>query len=113
MKDKEVEKNEQVVEESQSPAPAGQGKALPRATAAISAIAVAGLALPAVAAEAPAAAVEQKTQESAEEAQTPEISESALDQLLKSADLKIGKSVRVIKALEIQPGAVIAKQYDR
>lgn len=42
-----------------------------------------------------------------------EISKDKLTELLKKADLKIGKNVRVIKGLEIKPGAVIARQYDR
>lgn len=42
-----------------------------------------------------------------------EIAQASLDKLLKEATLEIGKNVRLIKALEINPGAVIAKQYDR
>jgi hypothetical protein len=42
-----------------------------------------------------------------------EISKGTLEELLKSKGLAIGKNVRVIKALEISPGSVIAKQYDR
>lgn len=42
-----------------------------------------------------------------------EISKPALEKLLRQATLEVGKNVRVIKALEISPGAVIAKQYDR
>ena len=42
-----------------------------------------------------------------------EISDAKLHDLLESADLKIGVNVRVIKALEVNAGAVIAKQYDR
>lgn len=42
-----------------------------------------------------------------------EISKATLDKLLNDATLEVGRNVRVIKALEISPGAVIAKQYDR
>jgi hypothetical protein len=42
-----------------------------------------------------------------------EIDEDKLEELLKSSELEIGKNVRVIKALEIGPGSIIAKQYDR
>ena len=39
----------------------------------------------------------------------PEISKEQLEELLKSK----GKNLREIKTLEINPGSVIAKQYDR
>ena len=42
-----------------------------------------------------------------------EISQERLQELLAKADLKIGENIRIIKGLEIQPGSVIAKQYDR
>jgi hypothetical protein len=42
-----------------------------------------------------------------------EISKSKLEELLKSQDLVVGKNVRVVKTLEIAPGAVMARQYDR
>ena len=42
-----------------------------------------------------------------------EISRDRLSELLKKADLKVGENIRIVKGLEIQPGAVIAKQYDR
>jgi hypothetical protein len=45
--------------------------------------------------------------------QIVEISNATLERLLKQSELKIGKNVRVVKALEIQPGAIIARQYDR
>lgn len=42
-----------------------------------------------------------------------EISEEKLEELLSKAQLEIGKNVRVLKGLEIRPGSIIAKQYDR
>ncbi len=42
-----------------------------------------------------------------------EISEEKLKELLDSAELKIGRDVRVVKGLEIRPGSIIARQYDR
>jgi hypothetical protein len=102
---KETEQNEQE-QQKQEEAPS---RPVSRASAAIAAIAVAGLAMPAVASELPQ--VENTAVEQA--AQPTELSNEALDNLLKGADLKAGKSVRVIKTLEIRPGAVIAKQYDR
>ncbi|MEW8290623.1 MAG: hypothetical protein AB2672_08810 [Candidatus Thiodiazotropha endolucinida] len=42
-----------------------------------------------------------------------EISEDKLKELLSKTDLKLGKDIRVLKGLEIKPGAVVAKQYDR
>ena len=42
-----------------------------------------------------------------------EISEEKLKELLDSAELKIGRDIRVVKGLEIRPGSIIARQYDR
>lgn len=55
----------------------------------------------------------KKTPKSPKGAVLVEISKAALDKLLNDATLEVGRNVRVIKALEINPGAVIAKQYDR
>lgn len=70
------------------------------ATAAVAAAAVTALGSPAVAAtqaqdERPAFTVEQ------------------LDDMLASADLENADNVRVVQALEVNPGAMIARQYDR
>jgi hypothetical protein len=86
------------------------------AAAGLAALAVAGLALPAAGAQLNTQEkVQQATvEQSANTAQAPELSNEALEQLLKSADLKIGSpSVRVVKALEIRPGSVLSVQYDR
>lgn len=42
-----------------------------------------------------------------------EISKGTLQELLKANQLTIGQNVRLIKGLEISPGSIIAKQYDR
>jgi hypothetical protein len=42
-----------------------------------------------------------------------EIDELTLKEFLDANDLKLGDQVRLIKGLEIMPGAIIAKQYDR
>jgi hypothetical protein len=42
-----------------------------------------------------------------------EISKDTLEKLLSEKIVEIGKNFRVIKTLEIHPGSVIAKQYDR
>lgn len=102
---KDNEQNEQEKQNQESETPARQ---VSRASAAIAAVAVAGLAMPAAASELP-----QTEPAPVEQSQPAELSGDALDNLLKSADLKAGKSVRVIKTLEIRPGAVLARQYDR
>ena len=58
-------------------------------------------------------ATKKTTKRAPRQAVLVEISKSSLDKLLADAVLEVGKNVRVIKALEINPGAVIAKQYDR
>jgi hypothetical protein len=52
-------------------------------------------------------------EDAAEGTQVVEITKSALEKILSNSALKLGKNIRVLKALEIQPGAVIAKAHDR
>jgi hypothetical protein len=42
-----------------------------------------------------------------------EISKETLEKLLNDKIVEVGQNFRVIKTLEIHPGSVIAKQYDR
>ena len=42
-----------------------------------------------------------------------DISKSTLQELLKANQLTIGKNVRLIKGLEISPGSIMSRQYDR
>ncbi|MGW0465537.1 hypothetical protein ACWDX6_09725 [Streptomyces sp. NPDC003027] len=87
-------------EDEQTPSGGRKKIARAAATAAVAAAAVTAMGTPAVAAtqaqdERPAFTVEQ------------------LDDMLASADLENAENVRVVQALEVSPGAMIAKQYDR
>ncbi len=42
-----------------------------------------------------------------------EVDELTLKEILEKNDLKIGKEVRLIKGLEIMPGDIVSKIYDR
>lgn len=42
-----------------------------------------------------------------------EISKEKLDELLNSKALEVGEKFRIIRSIEIHPGSVISRQYDR
>ncbi|MFF1921692.1 hypothetical protein ACFVW8_14095 [Streptomyces sp. NPDC058221] len=89
----------------EQPPSTGKKKVM-RAAAAAAATAAVAAAVTATGATAAAASTE------AQDAR-PAFTVEQLDDMLASADLDNADNVRVVQALEVSPGAMIAKQYDR
>lgn len=85
--------------------PAGGKSKIIRAAASAAATAAVAAAVTATGAASAAAAETQSDR--------PAFTVEQLDDMLASADLENADNVRIVQALEVSPGAIIAKQYDR